>query len=279
MVRRRSALRMHRLRTVLLRTRRRLRLDNKAGDQIPRKTPVPYAGRYIQKISPAHRSSPQPYRASKEQGLHLSSAVRRFPQLFCLSGPPKSMQNMALLGHKPSKLRHVEFYSGNMSRNKPRKILQLSGDRKTQKTEPLVAMMKTDDNITSAVASVYEWIDSKAAARTPCNACGNCCDFKQYDHRLYVTAVELQYLVSALGPQAVKKMSDGICPYNENNKCTIHKDRFAGCRIFSCRSDTDFQSRITEQALAKLKSIGNKFNSPYQYVDLATGLNSLTEQH
>ncbi|MBW8035582.1 MAG: hypothetical protein FVQ79_08125 [Planctomycetes bacterium] len=138
--------------------------------------------------------------------------------------------------------------------------------------------MKTDDNITSAVASVYEWIDSKAAGRTPCDACGNCCDFKQYDHRLYVTSVELQYLVTTLGPAAIKKMNDGICPYNENNKCTIHKNRFAGCRIFSCQSDADFQSRLAEESLAKLKSIGYKYHWPYCYVDLATGLNDLTEQ-
>ena len=135
--------------------------------------------------------------------------------------------------------------------------------------------MKTDDNITSAVASVYEWIDSKTAGRTPCDACGNCCDFKQYDHRLYVTSVELQYLVTTIGPAAIKKMNNGICPYNENNKCKIHKDRFAGCRIFSCKSDADFQSRLTEDALTKLKSIGNEFNLSYRYVELATGLNNL----
>ena len=137
--------------------------------------------------------------------------------------------------------------------------------------------MKADDNITAGVAAVYEWIDAKTAGKTPCDACGNCCDFKQYDHRLYVTGVELQYLVSTLGMQAVKKMDNGICPYNENNKCAIHKYRFAGCRIFTCKGDTDFQSRLTEQALEKLKSIGNKFDSPYRYVDLATGLRNITK--
>jgi len=139
-------------------------------------------------------------------------------------------------------------------------------------------MMKTDDNIISAVTAVYEWIDSKTAAGTPCDACGKCCDFKQYDHRLYVTSAELHYLVTTLGTQAVKKMDNDVCPYNENNKCTIHKDRFAGCRIFSCRGNADFQSRLTEEALEKLKSIGNKFNSPYRYVDLATALNCLAKQ-
>jgi len=138
MVRRRPALRMHRMRTVLLRTRRRLRLDNKTGNQIPRRTPVPYIGRYAQKISPAHHSPPQHSRAPKEQGLHLSFQMRRFPRMFCLPGTPKSMQNMALLGHKSSKFRHVELYRNNMPRNKPRKTLQLQGNRKTQKTEPLV---------------------------------------------------------------------------------------------------------------------------------------------
>ena len=138
--------------------------------------------------------------------------------------------------------------------------------------------MKTDDNIAKAVTDVYEWIDSKARDKTPCDGCGDCCNFKKYDHRLYVTGVELTHLQNTLGPKAVKKMNGGICPYNENNKCTIHKNRFAGCRIFSCQSDADFQSKLTEEALAKLKSIGHEFQSPYCYVDLATGLNKLAEQ-
>ena len=138
--------------------------------------------------------------------------------------------------------------------------------------------MKTENNITSAIADLYKWIDSKTNGKTPCNACGNCCNFKQYDHRLFVTAAELTYLQNTLGPGPIKKMISGICPYQKNDKCTIHEHRFAGCRIFSCQSDTDFQSSLTEETLAKLKTIGSKFDLPYQYMDLKTGLNSLAEQ-
>ena len=138
--------------------------------------------------------------------------------------------------------------------------------------------MKNNENITSAVADLYGWIDKKTAGKTPCDGCGDCCNFEKYDHRLFVTAPELAYLKNTLGAQTIKKMQNGICPYQQNNKCTIHKHRFAGCRIFSCKSDTDFQSPLTEEALAKLKSIGTKFDLPYRYMDLATGLNSLAKK-
>jgi hypothetical protein len=56
----------------------------------------------------------------------------------------------------------------------------------------------------------------------------------------------------------------------------IYKYRFAGCRIFCCKGDRDFQSRLSESILRRLKSICVRYKISYQYLDLATALNSFS---
>jgi len=126
------------------------------------------------------------------------------------------------------------------------------------------------------VAALYEWIDTQLgqdeARAGRCSACGACCDFASYDHLLFVTSPELVYLAERLGAESLKLMTSGPCPYQEATKCTVHRHRFAGCRIFCCGGDADFQSELTEATLKKLKAIGERFGVPYRYTDLATAL-------
>ena len=43
--------------------------------------------------------------------------------------------------------------------------------------------------------------DSEMAAyREQCARCGQCCRFASYDHRLFVTTMELAYLLAKVGP-------------------------------------------------------------------------------
>jgi len=69
------------------------------------------------------------------------------------------------------------------------------------------------------VAAVYEWIDAQlrqhAERAGRCNACGACCDFATYDHRLFVTTPELMYLATGLNAKELKQMSAGRCPYQK----------------------------------------------------------------
>ncbi len=129
--------------------------------------------------------------------------------------------------------------------------------------------------ITGAVAKVYDWIDSQISQNpAQCEACGKCCNFENYDHRLFVTSPELIYFAAKIDPGMIKVMPAGRCPYNIDNKCTVYLFRFGGCRIFSCKGDEDFQSRLSEQAVEKFKCICEMFNIPYRYTDLRAALNS-----
>ncbi|MBN1787099.1 MAG: hypothetical protein JW806_01745 [Sedimentisphaerales bacterium] len=78
----------------------------------------------------------------------------------------------------------------------------------------------------------------------------------------------------AVNHKSAPNPSSQSCPYLKNNKCTVRDFRFAACRIFFCKADTEPQNQLSEETIAKFKSICNKFNLPYHYADLRTALNS-----
>jgi Fe-S-cluster containining protein len=141
----------------------------------------------------------------------------------------------------------------------------------------MVAECKTNSHLIKRVAEIYKWLDlqihNNSGLAGVCSACGKCCDFSKFDHRLFVTTPELMYLTANLGTENVKPMTAGQCPYNKDGKCNIYEHRFSGCRIFSCKGDTNFQSGLSEKALKKFKAICEQFQIPYRYIDLATALN------
>jgi len=144
----------------------------------------------------------------------------------------------------------------------------------------MVAECKTNTQLLKRVAGIYKWLDSQISNNSNfagiCNACGKCCDFSKFDHRLFVATPELMYLAANLGAENVKPMTTSRCPYNIRGKCSVYEHRFSGCRIFSCKGDTGFQSRLSESALKKFKSLCTEFQIPYRYTDLATALNGFT---
>ena len=144
--------------------------------------------------------------------------------------------------------------------------------------QEMVAGQRTDARLLEKVDEVYIWLESQIRRNGilagACKACGDCCDFSAFDHRLFVTSPEMIYLAARLGADNIKTMSSGRCPYNIDGKCVIHQNRFVGCRIFCCKGDADFQSDLSESVLKKLKSICNEFEIPYRYLDLAAALNT-----
>lgn len=140
--------------------------------------------------------------------------------------------------------------------------------------------MTNDARLLKKVAEIYNRLDlqicESADLTGVCQVCGKCCDFDAFDHHLFVTPPELMYLSAKLGMENLKRMTTSRCPYNINGKCTIYKYRFVSCRIFCCRGDADFQSRLSESALGKLKSLCVELQIPYRYTDLASTLNNLT---
>ncbi len=130
------------------------------------------------------------------------------------------------------------------------------------------------------IAEIYERLDlqirQSAHLAGMCNACGRCCDFADFDHKLFVTSPELIYLAAELGAENMKPMATGRCPYNMDGKCSIYEHRFSSCRIFFCKGDKDFQNELSESVLKEFKSLCTEFQIPYRYTDLADALNGFS---
>ncbi|MCU0917615.1 MAG: YkgJ family cysteine cluster protein [Planctomycetes bacterium] len=126
------------------------------------------------------------------------------------------------------------------------------------------------------VAALYDWIETQMRQNPDragrCRACGACCDFPAYDHRLFVTLPELIYLAGKLEQRELQPMTAGRCPYQQERQCTVHAHRFAGCRIFCCTGDPGFQSELSEATLRRLKIVGEAHRLPYRYQDLPAAL-------
>jgi hypothetical protein len=134
--------------------------------------------------------------------------------------------------------------------------------------------------IIERVSEIYNWIETQQLANKgiagSCDACGKCCDFESYDHRLYVTTPEIIYFVDKLGKENIRQMTTGKCCYQVEGKCTIYAYRFSGCRIFCCKGDAAFQSELTEAVLKKFKALCSELQIPYRYLELPAALKSVT---
>ena len=144
--------------------------------------------------------------------------------------------------------------------------------------------MKKNDQIIAQVSEIYKWIEQQQLANKgiagQCAVCGKCCDFEQYDHRLYVTMPEIIYFVEKLGLSNIKQMTTGKCCYQVEGKCSVHAYRFSGCRIFCCKGNATFQSELTESAIKKFKALCDELKIPYRYVELPVALKSaVTAEH
>lgn len=123
------------------------------------------------------------------------------------------------------------------------------------------------------VESIYGLIDrQRAKTGAKCAACGKCCDFHNYGHKLFVTSVELAYLKVRLGQENMRQMRNGACGFNEHGRCSIYPNRFAGCRIYSCKSDPAAQNELTEAVLRKIKKLCRQTGAAYHYSELSVAL-------
>jgi Fe-S-cluster containining protein len=108
-----------------------------------------------------------------------------------------------------------------------------------------------------------------ASASGQCRACGECCRFERFDHRLYVTPAELAWLLAVPPPQPAAPLR---CPYQAGARCMARERRPLGCRIFFCDGG---ESDQYEAVHAQVKDLHQKLRVPYAYVELSGALMQL----
>ena len=155
-----------------------------------------------------------------------------------------------------------------------------------------------EENVDRAIGDLYQHLDDEVRRRGPtCWTSGRCCRFDDYGHRLYVTALEIAWVVGkvhrdtckvesqeykvagdARGPVTLQQFQSSQahqsgCPYQVDKLCSIHNVRPMGCRLFFCQQGTQhWQHELHEQFLGKLRTLHDELELPYAYMEWRTGL-------
>ena len=135
-----------------------------------------------------------------------------------------------------------------------------------------------DPQVLRAVADLFEQVDAEMAPWSSlCRQCGQCCRFAAYGHRLFVTTMELSYLLAHAGlPETSEEREPQACAYLVDNTCAIHAHRLLGCRVFVCRGlDGDQQATLAERWHRALVDLHGTHCTPYFYVELPAALRQL----
>jgi Fe-S-cluster containining protein len=123
----------------------------------------------------------------------------------------------------------------------------------------------------SELRQVYEELDAEIARLSPrCELSGRCCRFLEYEHTLFLSTIEADYLLRA-APPPVRELDDGAtCPWqNESGRCTAREGRPLGCRVYFCDPKYIEQApELSERYLAKIKSITARGGLPWDYASL-----------
>ena len=135
--------------------------------------------------------------------------------------------------------------------------------------------------VDQAIADLYKRLDDGVAVKGPtCWVSGKCCNFNEYGHDLFVTGLEIAWVLSKLphGSQAVARWRDRLspeaaCPFQVDRLCSVHTIRPLGCRIFFCQEGTqDWQQDLYEGFLKDLRTLHDERGIEYRYMEWRRGL-------
>ena len=135
--------------------------------------------------------------------------------------------------------------------------------------------------VDAALCSLWQRIDGAIAERKPvCERSGRCCRFDSYGHRLYVTGLEIAWVLDRIDPPEPKPTSAlplfagrDACVFQVDGLCSIHAVRPMGCRVFFCDpSATDWQQSLYETMLDELRRLHTAHSLPYRYMEWRQGV-------
>jgi hypothetical protein len=110
---------------------------------------------------------------------------------------------------------------------------------------------------------VYAQVE-KSVAGGGCRACGQCCHFRTFGHRLYATRLEALYLIDRCGvPQ--RPFGEDACGYQEGAACGAREGRALGCRTFFCAGAGGEVPSVHEEALAEISRISERHGVAREY--------------
>lgn len=137
-----------------------------------------------------------------------------------------------------------------------------------------------DPAIDTALRACYADLDAEVASRNPtCWLSGKCCKFDTHGHKLYVTALEIAWVISRLDPLGRSRLYEAPlpdldgCPFQVNGLCSVHALRPLGCRVYFCDpSAQGWQNDLYETFLSRLRRLHEERGVEYRYMEWRLGL-------
>jgi Fe-S-cluster containining protein len=134
--------------------------------------------------------------------------------------------------------------------------------------------------IAATLRDLFATLDAEIAALNPtCWISGKCCKFDSYGHRLYVTALEIAWLLPQLDAPSRLRLRDSHlpeldgCPFQVAGLCSVHALRPLGCRTYFCDPAAQhWQNPLYEKFLTALRQLHDAYAIPYRYLEWRTGL-------
>jgi hypothetical protein len=126
-------------------------------------------------------------------------------------------------------------------------------------------------DLEAQLRAVYDQVDREVARLGPvCELSGRCCRFAEYGHTLFVSTLEIRYLIAG-APDPARPLDRGeTCPWQDRlGRCTARDARPLGCRVFYC--DPTYQEsahEISEQFIKVLKKITQRWSLAWSYAPL-----------
>jgi hypothetical protein len=129
--------------------------------------------------------------------------------------------------------------------------------------------------------ALYDQVEAEVARLGPvCQLSGRCCRFREYGHTLFVSALEIEFLLGG-APKASRPLDQGeTCPWQDaQGRCTARGARPLGCRVYYC--DPNYQAaapELSERFIARLKQMADRHGLPWNYAPLHRHLHERRDQ-
>jgi hypothetical protein len=128
-----------------------------------------------------------------------------------------------------------------------------------------------------ALLAIYADLEAEIARAAPtCALSGRCCRFAEYDHTLFLSAIEAALLVAEAPPPAGPLDDGATCPWQDaRGRCTAREARPSGCRVYYC--DPAYQEAgpiLAERAIGRLKRLSEAADRAWGYAPLHAHLHA-----
>ncbi len=130
-----------------------------------------------------------------------------------------------------------------------------------------IVNQRTKNNM--EIIEIYKKLESELSSINPgCNACGTCCHFDEFNHVLYASIIETDYILDNVEVPHFDT-DKNVCPFLVNNECSIREHRTLGCRVFFCNPHyKETLAEIYEKYYKMIKDLAIKNQTEWHYAPM-----------